>query len=91
MLTFVGDDRLRDDGVISEGGERRALGGVRGYREGKDAQGTPTQSHLSPSILVYEDMQCFGALLSTGSFVGADKRSILRETFLKSVSVNEIY
>ena len=40
--------------MVSEGGARRALGGVpRGQR--KYAQGTPTQSHRSPSILIYED------------------------------------
>ena len=26
-----------------------------GYHESRDAQGTPTQSHISPSTLVYED------------------------------------
>jgi len=38
--------------VISEGGERRALGGV--PREQKMLKGH-LQSHISPSILVYED------------------------------------
>ena len=33
-----------------------SLGGV------EDAQGTPTQSHISPSILVYEDGWTFGPL-----------------------------
>ena len=28
---------------------------ARGAATAKDAQGTPTQSHISPSILVYED------------------------------------
>jgi len=30
-------------------------GSGRGAARAKDAQGTPTQSHISPSILVYED------------------------------------
>ena len=29
--------------------------GGRGAARAEDAQGTPTQSHISPSILVYED------------------------------------
>ena len=28
---------------------------ARGTTRAEDAQGTPTQSHISPSILVYED------------------------------------
>jgi len=35
------------------GGERKALG--RGAARAKHYQGTPTQSHISPSILVYAD------------------------------------
>ena len=32
----------------------------RGTVRAEDAQGTPTQSHISPSILVYEDEQLLG-------------------------------
>ena len=32
----------------------------RGTTRAKDAQGTPTQSHISPSILVYEDYHVEG-------------------------------
>jgi len=31
------------------------VGSGRGTTRAEDAQGTPTQSHISPSILVYED------------------------------------
>ena len=34
--------------------EHHAFSG-RGAARAEDAQGTPTQSHISPSILVYED------------------------------------
>jgi len=34
--------------------EKAAFGG-RGTARAEDAQGTPAQSHVSPSILVYED------------------------------------
>ena len=44
---------MRDSGLVgstvSEGGERR------GAARAEDAQGTPTQSHTSPSIATYED------------------------------------
>ena len=32
----------------------------RGTTRAEDAQGTPTQSHISPSILVYEENAVFG-------------------------------
>ena len=35
-----------------EGGGRRTLGGTMGI---EDAQGTPTQSYVSPIVLLYED------------------------------------
>jgi len=46
-----------------ESGERqlidsRDLSG-RGAARAKDAQGTPTQSHISPSVLAYEDKLVF--------------------------------
>jgi len=34
---------------------KRVLFSGRGTARAEDAQGTPTQSHISPSILVYED------------------------------------
>jgi len=41
--------------VLSESqGQNPAYGG--GAARAEDAQGTPTQSHISPSILVYEDI-----------------------------------
>ena len=40
-------------GVGDEGSEFRFSG--RGAARAEDAQGTPTHSHISPSILVYED------------------------------------
>ena len=44
-------------GNNSVGGVRvkRLTGRGRGTIRAEDAQGTPTQSHISPSILVYED------------------------------------
>ena len=35
----------------------------RGTTSAEDAQGTPTQSHISPSILVYEDYQSVAGAL----------------------------
>ena len=37
-----------------DGVDRLRVGG-RGAARAEDAQGTPTQSHISPSILVYEE------------------------------------
>jgi len=34
----------------------------RGAARAEDAQGTPTQSHISPSILVYEDYVQFPSI-----------------------------
>jgi len=45
-------------GVIAEGTVPYTLSMIdsgRGAARAEDAQGTPTQSHMSPSILVYED------------------------------------
>ena len=42
-------------GVIVSGG--------RGAARAEDAQGTPTQSHISPNILVYEEKQRRGLSL----------------------------
>ena len=51
--TFTSSDRLRVGWLNSGRGTARA----------EDAQETPTQNHLSPSILVYEDDGCeFAAL-----------------------------
>ena len=36
----------------------------RGAARAEDAQGTPTQSHVSPSILVYEEMTGVGGLMA---------------------------
>ena len=41
-----------------------------GTTRAEDAQGTPTQSHLSPSILVYEDQQ------KTVSHLGCSKNLV---------------
>ena len=38
-------------------GQKGDLSG-RGTARAEDAQGTPTQSHISPSILVYEEEGC---------------------------------
>ena len=46
----VGDSRLTRRGTTHS----RDISG-RGAARAEDAQGTPTQSHISPSILVYED------------------------------------
>jgi len=43
-------DRLRVDWLHGF-----SFGSGRGTTRAEDAQGTPTQSHISPSILVYED------------------------------------
>jgi len=37
------------------------LNGLRGVTRAEDAQRTPTQSRISPSILVYEDYQTLAA------------------------------
>jgi len=37
----------------------------RGTARAEDAQGTPTQSHISPSILVYEDKKALRSRLDT--------------------------
>ena len=49
LKRLIGDDRLRVGWLNSWD-----LSG-RGTTRAEDAQGTPTQSHISPSILVYED------------------------------------
>ena len=54
LLTLNDIDRLRVAG--------------RGAVRAEDAQGTPTQSHISPSILLYEDM----ISLLAGGRVGVD-------------------
>ena len=41
--------------IIGYRGEFRAVDSGRGAARAEDAQGTPTQSHISPSILEYED------------------------------------
>jgi len=41
-------------------GDRLRVG--RGTTRAEDAQGTPTQSHISSSILVYEDNRCWQRL-----------------------------
>ena len=46
----VGDSRLMRRGTTLSRGLSR-----RGAARAEDAQGTPTQSHISPSILAYED------------------------------------
>ena len=46
-------------GSLSMNSDRLRVGwlnlSARGATRAEDAQGTPTQSHISPSILVYED------------------------------------
>ena len=42
--------------------DRLRVGG--GTARAEDAQGTPTQSHISPSILVYEDETVAVAVLT---------------------------
>ena len=49
-LTLVGGLEAGEDEVLS-----RSLFGERGPTRAEDAQGTPTQSQLSPITLVYED------------------------------------
>ena len=38
--------------------DRLRVSSGRGAARAEDAQGTPTQSHISPSILVYEEKPC---------------------------------
>ena len=54
---WIEDETLKSDGRSGEGGGRcRGMSPStgRGAARAEDAQGTPTQSHMSPSILVYE-------------------------------------
>ena len=44
------------------GGDRRRDGWGRGTARAEDAHGTPTQSHVSPSLLVYEVISGFDKL-----------------------------
>ena len=46
----------------------------RGTARAEDAQGTPTQSHISPSILVYEDENKGGGSFRGG--MGAKKGNL---------------
>ena len=46
--------RFRVQGSGFSGGHRLEEGSERGATRAEDAQETPTQSHISPSILVYE-------------------------------------
>ena len=50
------------------GSDRLRIG--RGATRAEDAQGTPTQSHISPSILVYEEKEQH-RLISGGEACGA--------------------
>ena len=50
-----GLDRVGTWRVGFQGLEDSGLVGLRGTTRAEDAQGTPTQSHRSPSVLVYED------------------------------------
>ena len=57
----------------------------RGTTRAEDAQGTPTQSHVSPSILVYEDKHggSVDALLEqAGAFFDKDKNVSLLFFFI---------
>jgi hypothetical protein len=47
----VGDSRLTRGGTTHSRDLSR-----RGAARAEDAQGTPSQSHISPSILVYDDL-----------------------------------
>ena len=57
------------------GDDRPRVGSGRGTTRAEDAQGTPTQSHISPSILVYEEQ--LAHVLCTTSF-SALQTKILR-------------
>ena len=45
----------RDPSLRTDAGRSRSLPSTRGTTRAEYAQGTPTQSHISPSILVYGD------------------------------------
>jgi len=47
----------------------------RGTKRAEDAQGTPTQSHISPSILVYEDKKTGGVQAGVSDIRGALRRA----------------
>ena len=44
-------------GLVIDSGLVGSTDSGRGTARAEDAQGTPTQSHISPSILLYEDNQ----------------------------------
>ena len=50
-------------GNPAETGSQSLRSAGRGTARAEDAQGTPTQSHISPSILLYEDNTKVGAAL----------------------------
>jgi len=72
-IEAASDNRRR----VGRGTTRAWCPSGRGTTRAEDAQGTPTQSHISPSILVYEDNRRQGAGADGGGAAHVPSSSLL--------------